>query len=242
MVQPMVLHSNAAIVAVPCEYMLASSPKIPQEGPAISFLNCLAGDGFFNGTCFIEESLAMFDFQMVTLSRFPGVLEEESERSLVTDLLLRFLRNVFVHDFAIQGEKWFHNRASNETAISTMINTLELLGKYSNRNVVDRRACKIGNKLTGGNRRDLVKFVAKRLSCTCLKELHRAAREKVAKMGVCLGCQKQCPRSQLFVCTGCMIAEYCSNMCQKADWSLHKRQCGHPEVMLPDLPADYVLR
>ena len=113
---------------------------------------------------------------------------------------------------------------------------------YSDFAVGKRRTRKTGNKLICGNRRDLVKFVAKRLPCTCLKKLHRATREKVTKVGQCIGCCKQFPRSQLRVCTGCMYVDYCSRECQRADRSRHKQHCGYPEVMSRDLPADYVLR
>ena len=31
-----------------CEHMLAVPPRIPQEGTAVSFMNCIAGEGFFD--------------------------------------------------------------------------------------------------------------------------------------------------------------------------------------------------
>mmetsp|Transcript_31241 Transcript_31241/g.74515 ORF Transcript_31241/g.74515 Transcript_31241/m.74515 type:complete len:93 (-) Transcript_31241:29-307(-) len=84
----------------------------------------------------------------------------------------------------------------------------------------------MSNRLASGNRRDVMKFVAKRLPCACLKKLHSATRKKVAKIGVCDGCRKQFPSSDLYVCTGCMIAEYCSKECQRAHWSRgHKGDC-----------------
>ena len=122
-----------------------------------------------------------------------------------------------------------------------MVYMLELCGKYSDEFVARRRANKTSIRLTGGNRRDVVKFVAKRLPCTCLKELHSATRKKVAKVGTCYGCRKQFPRSQLYVCTGCMLAEYCSREFQRADWSHHKKGCDSPEVMSRCLPANYKL-
>ncbi|EJK61597.1 hypothetical protein THAOC_17888 [Thalassiosira oceanica] len=167
-----------------CEHMLAVSPKIPQEGTAVSFMNHMAGEGFFDRTALFQK--------------------EDNERALAIDLLLRFTRNASVRDSAIEGENWFHNQPTkNEKAVCCMINLLELVGTYSDFNVAMQRAAKTGNKLTGGNRRDLVKFAAKRLPCTCLKKLHRAARKKVEKVGLCFGCRNKFPRSELFVCTGC---------------------------------------
>ena len=56
---------------------------------------------------------------------FPGVGTVVSERSLAISLLLRFIRNTFVHDAVVEGEKWFHGRARNEVTICSMINVLE---------------------------------------------------------------------------------------------------------------------
>ena len=236
-----ILRNNGAsnnATASSCEHVLAVLPRIPQEGPAVSFMNSLAGRGFFSSAKrFTAEELSV-----KTVTRFfPKVREDESERSLAIDLLLRFIRNVLLHGSATEGETWFHERQQNELAICTMINMLELCGTYSDRNVVESRAAKVDYRLAGGNRRDVAKFVAKRLPCACLKKLHSAARKKLSKMGTCVGCNEQLPRSQLHVCTGCMIDEYCSKECQRADWSNHKQGCGYPEVMRRDLPVDYFL-
>ena len=204
-----------------CEHMLAVLPQVPRDGPVVSFMNCLAGEGYFINATNFNGSMLVSNLQALT--RFPEI---HSERSLAIDLLLRFVRNVFVHDAGVEGEKWFHRRLQNEVMICSMINVLELYETYSDPNLVGRRANKMSNKLAGGNRRDLVKFVAKRLPCTCLKKLHSAARKKVAKVGSCMGCNKKFPRSQLYVCTGCMIAEYCSRECQRGDWSRHEEVDG----------------
>ena len=225
-----------------CEH-LALFPEIPQGGPAVSFMNYIASEGVFANSLEYECASHCVELCVRSVLRFPKVREEESERSLATDLLLRFARNVFFHDLATEGDDWFYYRnAQQEVAICNMIYALELLGTYSDRNVVTRRAFKMNNKLASGNRRDAVKFVAKRLPCICLKKLHSAVRMKVAKVGKCTGCHKRFPRSELLVCTGCMITDYCSKECQRANWSIHKRLCGYSEVMSRDLPADYVLR
>ena len=227
--------------AIPCCEHVAILPRIPQVGPAVSFMNRLAGEGFFDKAARFPTSEPV-ELCFQALSRFPRVVEEESERSLAMDLLLRFVRNVFLNDYVMEGENLFHQCHDNEVAICGMIHTLELLVTYSNLAVVERRATKTSNMLVCGNRRDVVKFVAKRLPCICLKKLHSAVRMKVAKVGKCTGCHKRFPRSELFVCTGCMITDYCSKECQRANWSIHKRLCGYSEVMSRDLPADYVLR
>ena len=240
--EPTILRKNGVknAAASLCEHMLAVLPRIPRDGPAVSFMNCLAGGDFFDkAACFPGDPIVSC---FRPLSRFPEVREEESERSMAIDLLLRFVRNVFVHDAVVEGENWYHNRIGNEVMICIMINMLEIRGTYFDWNVVEWRSTWMSNKLTGGNRRDLVKFVAKRLPCSCLKTLHSAARKKLNKMGACIGCKKQFPRSQLYVCTGCMHVHYCSRECQRANWSLHKQYCGRPEVMARDLPVDYVLK
>ncbi|EJK58065.1 hypothetical protein THAOC_21836 [Thalassiosira oceanica] len=181
--------------------MLTLPPRIPQEGPAVSLLNSLSAEGFFNNE-------ASFTVDLLSLVGYSEVVAKESERSLAINLLLRFVRNVLVYDSVVEGEKWFQREHPNDAAICCMIATLEIHGT-SNGGAMDyggatgRRVNKIITKLMGGNRRDVVKFVAKRLPCTCLKKLHSAARKKVTKMGICIACSKQFPRSQLFVCTGC---------------------------------------
>ena len=202
-------------------------------------MNHIADEGFFNWATRFSHVDPM-NLCFLALSKFPEVENDKSERSLAMDLLLRFIRNTFLHDSVIL-EKWYQQYPDNEAMICTMINLLELCGTFSDCNVVRRRAYKMSSRLWSGNRRDTVKFVAKRLPCTCLKKLHSAARKKLEKVGSCFGCNKQFPRSQLYVCTGCMIVEYCSKECQRAHWSHHKEDCGHPELVSRDLPADYVL-
>ena len=236
--EPTILRNNSFNIANR-KHLLAILPSIPQEGPAISYMNCLAGEGFFDKATHFSGDILDMCFR--PLEHFPGVQKDDTERSLATDLLLRFVRNVFLHDSMMEGESWFHDRAQNEVAICCTINVLQLLGTYSDPFVAKKRADKMVNRMVLGNRRDTVKFVAKRVPCTCLKELQSATRKKVAKVGQCFGCYKRFPRSELHVCTGCMLNEYCSKECQRANWSHHKPYCGNPEVMRSNLPGNYVL-
>ena len=239
--EPIILRDNSGVknaAASSCQHMLKLPLLVPQDGPAVSFMNYIAGEGFFDKAKSFNVDTILLCIQ--SLLRFPRVQGEESERSLAINLLLRFIRNTFVHDAVVEGEKWYQGYRTNEAVICIMINMLEIRGTYSDPMVVKRRAGKMGIRLVYGNRRDVVKFVAKRLPCTCLKKLHRAARKKVGKEAICAGCRKRFPRSQLRVCTGCMMAEYCSKECQRAHWPHHKLYCNHPEVMARDLPSDYV--
>ena len=74
-------------------------------------------------------------------------------------------------------------------------------------------------------RRDALKFFSKRISCSCLKEMHQEARRTFPKTGICFGCQKEKERVALSVCSRCMIEQYCSRDCQVADWPVHKTDC-----------------
>ncbi|EJK51292.1 hypothetical protein THAOC_29551 [Thalassiosira oceanica] len=241
--EPTILASDNKLDILPCcenNHELIGL-QIPRESLAVSFMNHMAGKGFFDkATCFPNEPVMDTCFR--TVDPFPGVPKKDNERDMAIALLLQFLRNVLVRDAAIEGELWFQRHHDNEVIICCMIYLLELLGRYSDPNVARWRAAKTGNKLIGGNRRDTVKFVAKRLPCACLKELHCAARKKLAKVSHCHGCEKRFPRSVLFVCTGCMVVEYCSKECQMADWQDHKQYCGYPEVMSQDLPSDYIFK
>ena len=220
--EPTVIRDNDDTTTFSCKHMLATLPRILQMGPAISFMNCLAGEGFFdNATRFTCKAVNLCFRPLV---HFPGVRKDDTERSLAMNLLLRFMRNMFLHESVVARENWFKQKSrQNEVMICCMVNVLELLGTYSDPFVAKRRADKMVNRWVLGNRRDVVKFVTKRLPCTRLKELHRAAREKVAKVGTCFCCKKEFPRSELLVCSGCMLTEYRSKECQRTDRSLHGR-------------------
>jgi len=85
------------------------------------------------------------------------------------------------------------------------------------------------NPLGGrNNNRDLLKFISKRLSCSCLRNLNKIARKTLPKLGVCSGCLQVKERSTLRMCARCRCPHYlyCSKTCQATAWSKnHKVQC-----------------
>ena len=103
--EPTILGSgvnHGAYDASSCEHTLAVLPPLPPAGLVISFMNSLAGEGFFDkATRFTGDDPIGFCFR--SLLCFPEILEVESERSLAIDLLLRFLRNVLLRNSVVGG-------------------------------------------------------------------------------------------------------------------------------------------
>lgn len=76
-----------------------------------------------------------------------------------------------------------------------------------------------------GNERDVIRFLKKRVSCSCLNDLYKQTKKKLPKVGMCNGCQKKKKRKDLMICNTCRVAQYCCVGCQKQDWPDHKRTC-----------------
>jgi hypothetical protein len=72
----------------------------------------------------------------------------------------------------------------------------------------------------------LVRYLAKAIPCSCLNDLKKQGNAG-PKMGICAFCDKKDTKVNLFKCSRCIIAKYCSKECQKADWKLHKALCNH---------------
>ena len=98
------------------------------------------------------------------------------------------------------------------------------LGSTINSRVVTSKARDLG---CGGSCsvRDVLKFYRKRISCSCLKDMHLEARKTLRKVGACENCGQIKDRALLSVCSKCRVCQYCSRECQIAAWSMHKRDC-----------------
>jgi len=77
----------------------------------------------------------------------------------------------------------------------------------------------------------LVKYLRKRIDCSCLDKKYKEAR-CITKMGTC--CNPSCSwpnqkveRSMMFCCTRCGDANYCSIECQRAAWKIHRGDCDN---------------
>ena len=98
--------------------------------------------------------------------------------------------------------------------------------KVANR-LTDLR-CSSSPKSALPSRRDLLKFLSKRISCSCLKEKYRHARRTLPKFSACSWCGQQKKREMVLVCNDCKIELYCGKVCQAASWNnVHKNECAH---------------
>ena len=80
--------------------------------------------------------------------------------------------------------------------------------------------------LNGGSERDIIKFYLKRISCSCLKEVHSEAKKTQSKQGICSYCKQKKDRESLKLCSICKSEHYCGRACQKAHWPEHKQICS----------------
>ncbi|KAL7546077.1 hypothetical protein ACHAWF_009418 [Thalassiosira exigua] len=77
----------------------------------------------------------------------------------------------------------------------------------------------------GGCTRSLYKFFIERMTCSCLDETYSKLKSERPKTGLCDHCKKRSERSNLFACSKCNIAQYCSRKCEIAHWPKHN--CFH---------------
>lgn len=71
----------------------------------------------------------------------------------------------------------------------------------------------------------LVKYLRRRIPCSCLDEVYKEVKS-ITRTGVCFTCESVVERSKMSSCARCGNANYCSRVCQKADWPNHKDECG----------------
>ena len=75
------------------------------------------------------------------------------------------------------------------------------------------------------DKKNLTKFFMKRAKCDCLKGLYKQVKPNTT-IGVCSYCGVQKKRSDLLLCTGCRVAQYCSGDCQRSAWPEHQDSCA----------------
>lgn len=72
--------------------------------------------------------------------------------------------------------------------------------------------------------RGTTKFFKKRLKCDCLKEKYEQVKSNPT-LDACFNCRKAMERKKLMICSGCSLAMYCSQSCQRAHYPKHRYLC-----------------
>ena len=75
-------------------------------------------------------------------------------------------------------------------------------------------------------KRGVVRFLAKRPSCTCLDKMYDEVKRQ-AKQGICYNCQEAFDFITLLECSCYSIVHYCSKDCQRGDRDSHKQVVKH---------------
>eukprot|EP00984_Skeletonema_dohrnii_P003637 scaffold1230_cov97-Skeletonema_dohrnii-CCMP3373.AAC.13 len=85
------------------------------------------------------------------------------------------------------------------------------------------------NELVNADERRIISYLKKRIPCSCLNSSYNAVKH-LPKKGICCfpGCS--CPErkvelSEMWSCEACRREHYCSEECQAANWSRHRKDC-----------------
>ena len=118
----------------------------------------------------------------------------------------------------------------NERGGYFLAHAIVILENYDGEGIVSTLySCAVATKVRdlgyAGTKRDLLKFYRKRVSCSCLRDMHLHARKTQPKTGGCFHCKQVKERALLMVCSRCRINQYCSMTCQYADWLEHRSEC-----------------
>ena len=143
-------------------------------------------------------------------------------------------RKMAIYALIGMGTNMLLNKHENRKAkyIATAIIVLENYngtGDFNSATYNQATATKLRDLFAGDNNggiRDVLKLYRKRMTCSCLKELHSVARKTLPKLGACFHCGELKERSSLMICGKCKVHQYCSNECQVAAWPEHKCRCN----------------
>ena len=146
---------------------------------------------------------------------------DETIRSAMRDVLLRWgqwiiLDSVSNHDPSV--------RIKVAGGIAAAVHMLENYDHSTN--TVKNCFTLKNDDIFLGCERLVVQFFAKRLDCPELKKVYKRVKLKKQKTGVCHTCHKRFSRCDLFYCTACGGQQYCSEECQKLNYSEHRQICG----------------
>ena len=149
----------------------------------------------------------------------PTVLSDESVRDGVRASFLSFAASII-----LAGRQGLASPTLQITIESLVL--LECGGPGKGLTKAQHMSCR---DAMDGCERSLMKFYASRLPCSCLDEKLRQVKETRSKIGQCSHCKQMKERKHLFLCSLCMIKQYCGEECQKEAWKDHKHVATKPK-------------
>jgi len=163
------------------------------------------------------------------LTTMPEVWKEETLRNETVCILTSMATNQMLNEYYYGS-----NSLSQATWISKTIIALESHNLITDDDIVtilyhppiSSKFMNLSTNPKASGKRDVLKFLSRRISCSCLKDMYRQARQTIPKSLHCSYCSEVKERDQLLLCGGCRSRDYCSTECQAADWKRdHKQNC-----------------
>jgi len=208
-----------------------STVTLTNDHPLCSFM-----DTFYynwrNSTNECNHSKAIRGNLMDTFEAYPQVWNNERLRKAAISIFTRIGTNLLLGTKNIllgSDSTIIDIDVSIETASAIVVlenydGLGDIVAAMNSRSAFTKMRDLLGGHLE--SKRDVLKFYRKRISCSCLKEMHLGARKTFPiKLGQCQFCGEQKKRSLLMVCSRCRCSHYCSRYCQIEDWHVHKFRC-----------------
>ena len=158
-----------------------------------------------------------------TLQIYPKLFKNESYRKMAANLLVSMATTILLHP--IDGDMAI---IANLTCAIVMLENSDETDDFHSvvcKQAVATKIRDLNHLVRGDVGRDSLNFYRKRISCSCLKDMHLHARKTLPKLGMCSHCGELKERATLMVCGRCKIDQYCSSECQVAAWPQHKSGC-----------------
>eukprot|EP00956_Cyclotella_meneghiniana_P025298 scaffold52573_cov23-Cyclotella_meneghiniana.AAC.1 len=73
--------------------------------------------------------------------------------------------------------------------------------------------------------RQILRFFHRRNSCNCLKKGYYELKDTTKRTAACFECGEVKDIRTLYRCSGCNVAQFCSNECSASHWPKHKKDC-----------------
>lgn len=145
---------------------------------------------------------------------------EETRRDTLLSSLVSIGTDFLLKDctFAEENEQRYTRYTAMAGATASIILSLE-----HNDAVISHVERKRRDFFFGGQR-EVTKFFSQRTECACLDAKYKLLKG-YTKLGGCDGCWMIAKRTDLLLCSGCRVCQYCSVRCQTDNWPRHRDYC-----------------